>query len=78
LVVVGIVAAVLSSYPWFVLSVMGVLYLASVPFSYRSQQRFAAAQDSSAPQPGAEDEPENEGQDDAAGGKPSGDETSAS
>ncbi|MBT7758795.1 MAG: phosphatidylcholine/phosphatidylserine synthase, partial [Rhodospirillaceae bacterium] len=46
LVVVGIVAAILASYPWFVLSVMGVGYLVSIPFSYRAQQRFAAAPDS--------------------------------
>ncbi len=64
LVVVGIVAAVLSSYPWFVLSVLGVLYLSSVPFSYRAQQRFAAAQASADPQSEVEDEPENEGRDD--------------
>jgi len=44
LVVVGIVAAVLASYPWFVLSILGVLYLGSIPFSYRAQQRFAEMQ----------------------------------
>lgn len=42
LVVVGLVAAVLASYPWFVLSVMGLAYLGSIPFSYRAQRRFAA------------------------------------
>ena len=41
LVVVGIVAAVLASYPWFVLSVMGAAYLVSIPFSYRAQLRFS-------------------------------------
>jgi CDP-diacylglycerol--serine O-phosphatidyltransferase len=45
LVVVGLVAAVLASYPWFVLSVMGLAYLGSIPFSYRAQQRFAAKQE---------------------------------
>ena len=44
LVVVGIVAAVLASYPWFVLSILGVLYLGSIPFSYRAQKRFAEMQ----------------------------------
>ncbi len=44
LVVVGIVAAVLASYPWFVLSILGVSYLGSIPFSYRAQQRFAEMQ----------------------------------
>ena len=44
LVVVGIVAAILASYPWFVLSILGVLYLGSIPFSYRAQQRFAEMQ----------------------------------
>ena len=44
LVVVGIVAAVLASYPWFVLSILGVLYLGSIPFSYRAQHRFAEMQ----------------------------------
>jgi CDP-diacylglycerol--serine O-phosphatidyltransferase len=44
LVVVGLVAAVLASYPWFVLSVMGLAYLGSIPFSYRAQRRFAAQQ----------------------------------
>lgn len=45
LVVVGLVAAVLASYPWFVLSVMGLAYLGSIPFSYRAQRRFAAQQE---------------------------------
>ncbi|MFP6773706.1 MAG: phosphatidylcholine/phosphatidylserine synthase [Alphaproteobacteria bacterium] len=44
LVVVGIVAAILASYPWFVLSVLGLAYLGSIPFSYRAHQRFAASQ----------------------------------
>ena len=44
LVVVGIGAAVLASYPWFVLSILGVLYLGSIPFSYRAQKRFAEMQ----------------------------------
>jgi CDP-diacylglycerol--serine O-phosphatidyltransferase len=46
LVVVGIVAAVLASYPWFVLSVLGIAYLGSLPFSYRAHRRFAANQES--------------------------------
>jgi len=72
LVVVGIVAAILSSYPWFVLSVLGVLYLASVPFSYRSQLQFAAAQAGLAPQEGADDSLDKECPEDASGGKGSG------
>ncbi|MBT4488854.1 MAG: hypothetical protein HOC72_15020 [Rhodospirillaceae bacterium] len=62
LVVVGIVAAILASYPWFVLSVMGVGYLVSIPFSYRAQQRFAAAPDSAAPNSGDGDQ-ETDGMD---------------
>ena len=67
LVVVGIVAAILFSYPWFVLSVLGLLYLASIPFSYRAQQRFAAAQDSTdieraSDQTGDETEAESSGE----------------
>ena len=72
LVVVGIVAAILSSYPWFVLSVLGVLYLASVPFSYRSQLQFSAAQAGLAPQEGAEDSLDKESPEDESGGKGSG------
>ncbi len=61
LVVVGIVAAVLASYPWFVLSVMGVAYLISIPFSYRAQQRFAAKQEEAEIEgEGARTEPESE------------------
>ncbi|MBC8242531.1 MAG: phosphatidylcholine/phosphatidylserine synthase [Alphaproteobacteria bacterium] len=63
LVVVGIVAAVLFSYPWFVLSVLGALYLASIPFSYRAQRRLAAAQDNSAPELEADDGLDEEGGD---------------
>ena len=48
LLVVALVAAILASYPWFVLSVMGVAYLGSIPFSYRAQQRFAEATDDAA------------------------------
>ena len=72
LVVVGIVAAILSSYPWFVLSALGVLYLASIPFSYRSQLRFAAAQAGPAPQHGADDSPDKENPLDESGGEGSG------
>jgi len=63
LVVVGIVAAVLFSYPWFVLSVLGVLYLASIPFSYRAQRRFAAVQDKPASELEADDGLDEEGGD---------------
>ncbi len=49
LLVVAIVAAILASYPWFVLSVMGLAYLGSIPFSHRAQQRFAEAQETATP-----------------------------
>ena len=58
LVVVGMAAAVLASYPWFVLSVAGLLYLASIPMSYRAQLRFAAAQP--AAEEGAVKDPETD------------------
>ncbi len=77
LVVVGVVAAILSSYPWFVLSVLGVSYLASVPFSYRAQQRFAVVQDSPAPRQGAGDGPDNESSDDETSDETSDDGASA-
>ena len=44
LVIVGVVAAVLASYPWLVFSVLGVLYLSSIPFSYRAHKRFVKTQ----------------------------------
>lgn len=43
LLIVGLCAAILPSYPWFLVSLLGVLYLASIPFSYRSQRKLAAA-----------------------------------
>lgn len=51
LVVVGIVAAMLVSYPWFVLSTIGFAYLASIPFSvmrYRRYERSVSAANDSA------------------------------
>ena len=51
LVVVGIVAAMLVSYPWFVLSTIGFAYLASIPFSfmrYRRHERSVSAANDSA------------------------------
>tara|TARA_B100000029_G_scaffold219093_1_gene216834 strand:- start:2485 stop:3309 length:825 start_codon:yes stop_codon:yes gene_type:complete len=42
LIVVGLLAAVLWSYPWLTLTGMGVLYVASIPFSVRSHHRYAA------------------------------------
>ena len=70
LVVVGIVAAVLASYPWFVLSVMGVAYLISIPFSYRAQRRLAAAQGNPVPDEEAEDEAGEEADEDASDDPP--------
>ncbi|MDA1097834.1 MAG: phosphatidylcholine/phosphatidylserine synthase [Proteobacteria bacterium] len=73
LVVVGIVAAVLSSYPWLVLSVMGVLYLASVPFSYRAQLRFVKTLDNPDPDnPDPGDGPDIEGSEDETSDETSG------
>ena len=50
LVVVGIVAAMLVTYPWFVLSTIGFAYLASIPFSVMRYRRYestvSAANDS--------------------------------
>lgn len=51
LVVVGIVAAMLVTYPWFVLSTIGFAYLASIPFSvirYRRYERSVSAANDSA------------------------------
>lgn len=41
LVLVGFAAAVLVSYPWFALALVGICYLASIPFSYRRHRRLA-------------------------------------
>ena len=43
LLVVGLAAAVLASYPWLTLTVMALVYLASVPLSVRSFRRQVAA-----------------------------------
>jgi len=43
LLVVGLGAALLVSYPWVVLPAIGLAYLVSIPFSVRSQRRYAAA-----------------------------------
>lgn len=72
LVVVGLVAAILFSYPWFVLSVVGVLYLASVPFSYRSQLRYAGAQTGPMPQNGAAESLDKESPENTSGSDTSG------
>jgi len=44
LLIVGIGAAVLASYPWLLFSVLGVLYLSSIPFSYRAHKRLVKTQ----------------------------------
>ena len=41
LLVVGLTAALLASYPWFVVSAFGVLYIVSIPFSIRSHRRLS-------------------------------------
>ncbi|MCE2493024.1 MAG: CDP-diacylglycerol--serine O-phosphatidyltransferase [Alphaproteobacteria bacterium] len=43
LIVVGLLAAVLWSYPWQMLTGIGLLYLASIPLSMRSYRRRAAS-----------------------------------
>ena len=43
LVLVGLLAALLVSYPWFTLAAVGIGYLASLPFSFASQRRMAAS-----------------------------------
>lgn len=42
LLLVGLIAAVAASYPWFVLSTVCALYLVSIPFSFLSHRRHAA------------------------------------
>jgi len=44
LVLVGFGAAVLVSYPWFTLALVGIGYLASIPFSYLRHRRLAAGE----------------------------------
>ena len=43
LIVVGLLAAVLWSYPWLTLTGLAVLYVASIPLSVRSYRRYSAA-----------------------------------
>jgi CDP-diacylglycerol--serine O-phosphatidyltransferase len=43
LIVVGLLAAVLWSYPWLTLTGVAVLYVASIPLSIRSHHRYSAA-----------------------------------
>jgi CDP-diacylglycerol--serine O-phosphatidyltransferase len=42
LVLVGLLAALLVSYPWFTLAAVGLAYLASIPLSIASQRRLMA------------------------------------
>lgn len=48
LIVVSLLAAVIWSYPWLTLTVIGVLYVASFPLSIASYKRYAAAEDDTA------------------------------
>jgi CDP-diacylglycerol--serine O-phosphatidyltransferase len=41
LIVVGLLAAVLWSYPWLTLTSMGMLYVVSMPLSFHSHRRYA-------------------------------------
>lgn len=60
LVLVGIGAAVLVSYPWFMLALGGIGYLASIPHSYARHRRLAAGQpqEAEAAQPSAKSKSE--------------------
>jgi CDP-diacylglycerol---serine O-phosphatidyltransferase len=49
LLVVGLVAAFLVTEPWLTLSVLGVAYLASIPFALRSFRRLKSQAESAAP-----------------------------
>ncbi len=57
LIVVGLLGAVVTSYPWFVLAAATTLYLFSIPFSIRSHARLAAAEGGEAE---LEDDPEDD------------------
>lgn len=43
LIFVAFVAALLFTYPWLIMTLIGVAYLLSFPFSYRAQRKHAAA-----------------------------------
>ncbi len=43
LLAAGVVAALLVSYPWFLLSLIVVIYMVSIPFSFRSQRKLLRA-----------------------------------
>jgi CDP-diacylglycerol--serine O-phosphatidyltransferase len=51
LLIVGLLAAVMVSYPWFVISAAVLAYLLVIPFSMRSHRRFASGR--RGPVPGA-------------------------
>lgn len=55
LLVVALCAAVLAVYPWFVLSVVAVFYLGSIPFSYRKHRSLARDTGLSAASPAVEE-----------------------
>jgi CDP-diacylglycerol--serine O-phosphatidyltransferase len=58
LVLVGFLAAVLVSYPWFTLGLVGIAYLASIPFSIQRHRRLTAGAKlaaAPAPEPAAEE-----------------------
>jgi len=57
LIVVGLLGAVVASYPWFMLSAVTTLYLSSIPFAVRSYRRQAAAGAAVANSDNDDDEP---------------------
>lgn len=60
LLVVGLGAAMLANYPWFVVSLLGLLYLVSIPFSYRSHRRLSEGAAVQTPEAETDDEPEED------------------
>ena len=59
LVLVGLLAALLVSYPWFTLAAAGLAYLASIPLSVMSQRRLVAKLAAQQPAPEASAEAGN-------------------
>jgi CDP-diacylglycerol--serine O-phosphatidyltransferase len=51
LIVVGLLGAVVASYPWFVLSAMTTMYLASIPLAVKNHRRKALTEPEPEPEP---------------------------
>ncbi len=63
LLLVGLLFAAVVGYPWYVFSLLGIGYLASIPFSRRSYRRYKAAATEPAPDAAIpqDDEPNSDG-----------------